>query len=235
MSEQDDEEEQSIIKYANIYGGITQESKFWDDFEDIGEAELLKLKLVNIKIYTGVFNDKVAIAGISTTFKNIFTGKTLTQNDHKGSEDFVDVKEFTIKGDEFLTDFHIRFTNDADYISQIGYGTNKKNQILVPEKSDDGEDKTIEQNGGNNVIIGTFGCCNKRLDAMGFLYISKKEYTKRLLNGFFILRHMVKKDNKFKEKWEKDYKNLPIEFQYLWRVVNLPDNPYSVIIKYCYI
>ena len=235
MSEQDEEEDNSLIKYGDIYGGITQDSKHWDDFEEIGEAELLKLKLTNIKIYTGVCNDKVAIAGISTTFKNIFTGKTLKEVEHRGSDEFVDVKELTIKGDEFLTDFHVRFPNEAEYISQIGYITNKKNQILVPEQSEDGEDKTIEQNGGNNVIVGTFGCCNKRLDAIGFLYISKKEYTKLLLNGFFILRHMVKKDNKFKEKWEKDYKNLPIEYQYLWKVVNLPDNPYSIIIKYCYI
>ena len=235
MSEQDDEEDQSIIKYANIYGGITQESKFWDDFEDIGEAELLKLKLVNIKIYTGVYNNKTAIIGICTTFKNTFTGKTLKTVEHRGSDDFVDVKELVIKGDEFLTDFHIRFPNEAEYISQIGYSTNKKNKILVPEQSEDGEDKTIEENGGNNVIIGTFGYCNKRLDALGFLYIPKKEYIKRLLNGFFILRHMIKKDNKFKEKWEKEYKNLPIEFQYVWRVVNLSDNPYFVIIKYCYI
>ena len=230
-----DEEEDTLIKYSCIFGQITQESKYWDDFEEIGEAELLKLKLTNIKIYTGVYNNKVAIIGISITFKNIFTGKTLKPVEHRGSDDFVDVKELVIKGGEFLSDFHIRFPEEDEYISQIGYSTNKGNKILVPEQSEDGEDKTIEENGGNNVIIGTFGHCNKRLDSLGFLYIPKKEYIKRLFNGFFILRHMVKKVNIFKEKWEKEYKNLPIEFQYLWRVVNLPDNPYSVIIKYCFI
>ena len=235
MNEQDEEEDNTIIKYSNNWGPISQESKIWDDFEEIGEAELLKLKLTNIKIYTGVYNNKVAIVGISTTFKNIFTGKTLKPVEHRGSDDFVDVKELVIKGGEFLSDFHIRFPEEDEYISQIGYSTNKGNKILVPEQSEDGEDKTIAENGGNNVIIGTFGFFNKRLDAVGYLYIPKKEYIKRLLNGFFILRHMIKKDNKFKEKWEKEYKNLPIEFQYVWRVVNLPDNPYSVIIKYCFI
>ena len=235
MSEQDEKEDNTLIKYSDMFGQINQESKFWDDFEEIGEAELLKLKLTNIKIYTGVYNNKVEIVGISTTFKNIFTGKTLKPVEHRGSDDFVDVKELVIKGDEFLTDFHIRFTNEVEYISQIGFDTNKKNKILVPEQSEDGEDKTIAENGGNNVIIGTFGFFNKRLDALGFLYIPKKEYIKRLLNGFFILRHMIKKDNKFKEKWEKEYKNLPIEFQYVWRVVNLLNKPYFLIIKFCFI
>ena len=235
MNEQDEEEDNTIIKYSSNWGPtISQESKIWDDFEEIGEAELLKLKLTNIKIYKGVYNNKVEIVGISTTFKNIFTGKTLKPVEHRGSDDFVDVKELVIKGGEFLSDFHIRFPED-EYISQIGYSTNKGNKILVPEQSEDGEDKTIAENGGNNVIIGTFGFFNRRLDAVGYLYIPKKEYIKRLFNGFFILRHMVKKDNIFKEKWEKEYKNLPIEFQYLWRVANLLNKPYFLIIKFCFI
>ena len=230
MSEEN-EEDNSIVQYSNIYGGITQESKYWDDFEEIGEAELLKLKLVNIKIYTGNFNNKISIAGISTTFKNIFTGKTLKQNDHKGSEEFVDVKEFIIKGDEFLTDFHIRFTNEAEYISQLGYTTNKGTPILIG--SEEGEDKTITSNGGENIIVGSFGCTNKKLDATGVLFMNKKEYFKRLLNGIFILRHLVKNKPKFKEEWDKKQKDLPMDFQFIWRAVNLPEGPLFQIIKYC--
>ncbi len=36
-----------------------------------------------IKIYTGIYKNKVAIAGISTTFKNIYTDKTLKPVEHK--------------------------------------------------------------------------------------------------------------------------------------------------------
>ena len=77
-----------------------------------------------------------------------------------------------------MTDFHIRFPNEAKYISQIGYATNKGNKTLVPEQSEDGVYKTIKQNGGNNIIIWTFGCFNKRLNTLGILYIPKKEYIK---------------------------------------------------------
>ncbi len=225
-----EEEENELIKYTGNFGGIDQQSKFWDDFEDFGEKPLLKMKIIKIKVYTGLYKEKNAIFGMSFTYRNLATGE-IKEIDHKGSLDFVDVKEFALGSDEILTDFHIRFTNEAEYISQIGYGTNKR-QFLVPEKSDDGEDKTIESNGGKFYIIGTFGCVNEKLDATGVLYIDKKEYLKLSLFVYFLLRSKVKKDKVYKEEWEKKYKSLPIEFQYIWKLINLPDAPFSQIIKY---
>lgn len=35
-----EEEDNSLIKYSGNYGGITPESKFWDDFEDFGEKNI---------------------------------------------------------------------------------------------------------------------------------------------------------------------------------------------------
>ena len=230
MSEYSDEEDKSLIKYSGNYGGITQESQFWDDFEDIGEKELLKRKIIKIKIYTGKYNDKNAIFGISVTYKNLTNGK-IEEIDHKGSKDFEDVKEFVING--FLTDFHIRFTNEAEYISQLGYGTTKT-QFLVPEKSDDGEDKTIETNGGENIIVGTFGCLREKLDATGFLYIPKKEYMKISLYCYFMLKYLVKNDAKKKKKWENQYTSLSKDYQYIWKCANLPDACFFTIIKYCF-
>jgi hypothetical protein len=228
MSE--NEEDNSLIKYSGNYGGITQESKFWDDFEDFGEKKLLNFKIIKVRIYSGKFNDKEAIFGVGFTYKDLQTGKE-TEVDHKGSDDFVDVKEFVIKQSEYLIDFHIRFTNEAEYISQLGYSTNKGNSILIG--SEEGEDKTIMSNGGENIIVGTFGCINKRLDATGVLFMSKKEYFKRLLNGIFILRHLVKNNQKFKEEWDKKQKDLPIDFQFMWKAVNLPEGPLFQIIRFC--
>ena len=78
------------------------------------------------------------------------------------SQQFDDVKEFEIKGDEYLTDFHIRFTTEAEYISQIGFDTSKGNKILI--WTEEGEDKTIKSNGGENIILGTVGNVDKKLD-----------------------------------------------------------------------
>lgn len=235
MSDQEsnDEEEKELIHYSGNYGGITQESKFWDDFEEMGEKELLKLKIIKIKIFLGKYNEKDCISGINVTFKNIITGEIKNTGDHKGSDDFIDVKEININGDEYLTDFHIRFTNEADYISQLGYSTNKKNKILVG--TEEGEDKTINSNGGENIIVGTFGCVNKKLDATGVLFIKKKDYIKLSLMGIFIIRHLIKKDPKFKEENEKKFKDFDLPYQYLWKTLNLPDSAFYSIIKYCYI
>ena len=46
---------------------------------------------------------------------------------------------------------------------------------------------------------------------------------------------MVKKNNKFREEWEKKYKELDIDFQYLWRVVNLPEASFAKIISFCFL
>ena len=126
---EEDNGPKTLVDYSGNYGGITQESQFWDDFEDYGEKKLLNFKIIKIRIYTGKFNDKDAIFGVGFTYRDLVNGKEIVV-DHKGSSDFVDVKEFVIKQDEYLCDFHIRFTNEAEYISQLGYSTNKKNSIL---------------------------------------------------------------------------------------------------------
>ena len=226
------EEDNSLIKYSGNYGGITQESKFWDDFEDFGEKKVLNSKITKVRIYSGKINDKEAIFGVGFTYKDLQSGKE-SNVEHKGSDDFVDVKELVIKQSEYLTDFHIRFTNEAEYISQLGYGTTKA-QFLVPEQSDDGEDKTIETNGGENIIVGTFGCLREKLDATGILYIPKKEYMKISLYCYFMLKYLVKKDAQFKEKWEKQYTSLSKDYQYIWKCANLPDACFFTIIKFCF-
>ena len=142
------------------------------------------------------------------------------------------MKEFVIGNDEYLTDFHIRFPfGDLDYVSQLGYST-KKRHFFVPENPEDGEDKHTWLNQGNNIIVGTFGHFNEKLDSIGCFYVSKEDYTVSRLYGFLILRYKIKKDAKFKEEWDKKYKSLPIEYQYIWKFINLSEEYLKNIIKY---
>ena len=235
MSDQEsnDEEEKEIIHYTGNYGGITPESKFWDDYEEIGEKELLKLKIVKIRIFLGKYKEKDCIFGYNITFKNFITGEIKNTGDHIGNDDFIDVKEFNIKDDEYLTDFHIRYTNEAQYISQLGYSTNKKREILVG--TEEGNEITLPSNGVDNIIAGTFGSFSKKLDATGVLYIKKKDIIKISLIGIFMVRHLIRKDPKFKEENEKKFKDFELSYQYLWRTLNLPDSSFLSIIKYCFI
>ena len=226
--------ENPLIKYSNNFGGFSPKSLFWDDFEKFGD-DLLKMKIIKIKVYTGLLEEKFFILGISVTFQNIITGEIKESDIHRGSMNYNDCKEFVICRGEYLTDFHIRFPLEANYISQIGYSTNKNRKFLVPETSEDGEDKIVLQNGGSNVIIGTFGHYKEKLDSSGCLFLSKKDLIKLTLFPFFMLRNKSKKDKKFKEEWNNNYKNLPVEYQYIWKLINLSDTCFSNIIKYCFI
>ena len=232
MSEENYVLQKKVIKYTGNYGGITNESKFWDDLEDLGYETLMKHKITKIKIYSGSYQGKQVILGISYEFKNLFTGKVMTSEIHKSSQDFEDFKEYEIKNNEFLTDFHIRFPHECDYITQLGFTTSKGSKIFLG--TEEGENKIILSNGGQNIIIGTFGCLNKKLDAMGCLYISKKEYARRRIFYLFMLRYIIKKDNKFKEQWDNKLNELPEEFKYIWKTINLPDTAFSQIITFCF-
>ena len=225
-------EEESAIKYSGNYGGITQESLFWDDFEDFGGKELLNYKIIKIKIYKGEFEGKDAILGVSFTYRNLINGNILV-SEHKGSADFLDVKELELQGDEYITDFHIRFIDYVGYITQLGYSTNKKNSILVG--TEEGENRNIILHGGKNIIVGSFGCYNKILDATGVLFISKKEFFFKNFIGLFTLRHLIKKDGKFKEEWDKKQKDLPLEYQFIWRAAKLPNDLLLKIIKFIFL
>ena len=231
MTEVNEDEKEEAIKYSDIFGLINIDSNLWDDNEFMGEKELLKYKIVKIKIYTGSYSNKQVIFGLSYVFRNLDTHENINEQEHKPSEEFIDVKEFEIKNQEFLTDFHIRFPNGGDYITQLGFETNKKRKFYVGTL--EGEDKKIETNGGDNIIIGTFGRIKRKLDALGVLTITKLEYFKRRSFSFFILRYKIKKDDNFKKQWDEKHKDLPIEYKYIWKVANLPDLPFAQIIKYC--
>ncbi len=53
--------------------------------------------------------------------------------------------------------------------------------------------------------------------------------------GFLYLRNKVKKDEIFRKEWEEKYKELDIDFQFLWKFVNLPDTSFAKIIGFCFI
>ena len=70
----------------------------------------------------------------------------------------MNVKELKIDYNEYLTDFYIGFNNEVDYISQLGFSTNKNKRIFVGNGKD--ELKVVPSNGGNNLILGTFDFIN---------------------------------------------------------------------------
>ena len=143
------------------------------------------------------------------------------------------MKELNIKGNEYLKRFNINIKDNFERISQLSFYTNRNKEISVGVK--DGEDKMEELNNGDNVLIGSFGYLRENINALGCIFLNKKVYIEKLLFGFFLLRKILKNNKEFLEKWNKGYKKLDIEFQYVWRFVNLPDSSFVKIIEFCFL
>ena len=235
MSEETKKVEKKInVEYTGSYGFINASDnkniKFFDDEDDIGKKELSKSKIKDIKIYTKIIEGKNCITGIEYTTRNLYNGKDLVVS-HKLSKEFDDYKHLELNSGEYLKEIIVRFPNNGQYITQLGFVTTKNNRILVGEE--EGEIKKIDMNEGKNIILGMSGYIGDKLNCIGCSYTSKNEFASSILFKFFFLRHLIKKDEEFKKKWDEKYNELSPEFKMIWRTVNLPDNCFNIIMNTC--
>ncbi len=70
---------------------MSQDSKFWDDFEDIGEYNLLNSKITQILIFLCLNEIKIIINGIGITFKNLVTSE-IKYYEYRGNKTFIEKK-----------------------------------------------------------------------------------------------------------------------------------------------
>ena len=227
--------ESDFIKYSGNFGIIDINSKPFDDSKDLGGTEdsVLQYLIKSIRIYTGKKDGNIIIGGIQLSYRNLKSKELRELPIRKGKIEYEDedIETFELKSGEYLTNFYIRFENDGNYIYQIGFETNKKRKII--KGCEKGEDKCEETNGGQNIIFGTFGHYNLKLDSCGILYINIKEYLKRFKFGYFELKFLMKKDEKFKKEIESKYDSLSESDKYLFKICFLPDVTFNEIMKYC--
>ena len=225
---------ESIIKIGNPYGKIDFSDNFWNDCDSLNN-EIEKYKIINIKLlFNSEYEDKKLIEekdiiGLIVTYKNIFTGDTEILK-HQCSNKISGMKELVIKSDDYLKYFKIGLNKDNNEISQISFITNMKKEISVGIKQ---ENEIIDNlNEGNNILVGFFGYFKEKINSIGGIYVSKITFIKKILFGYFMLRNLLKNE-KFKENWDIKYNKLSIEFQYIWKSVNLPDAIFALVMKYC--
>ena len=221
------------IECTGPYGLINHSDKSSHLFNDEDEIDnLLKYKITRIKIFTKNMDGKILILGIEYALRNLYNGKEIVKT-RKGSEEFDDFQELKINSGEYLKELIVRFPDNVQYLTQLGFVTNKKNKIVVGN-DDSGKLRICEMNSGKNVILGMFGyTCTSVLSCIGCDYTSSQNFASSILFKFFCLRHIIRNNPKFKKNWDKNYEKLPLEYKYIWKVVNLPDNVYSIIMGSC--
>jgi len=228
--------EGDFIQYSESYGRLDDNSKLFDDSKELGGTEdsFLNYLIKNIKIYTEKKSKKEIITGIQMTYQNIKTKEIkelplrINNKKHLINEDF---KIIEILRGEYLTNFYIRYMNEAEYIYQLGFETNKKRKIMVGNEY--GEDKKIRTNNKGNIILGTFGYFSQKLDSFGILYVNLKDYLTKFYIGFFELKLKLKKDEIFRKENENKFEFFSDSDKFILKTCTLPDGAFFEIIKYC--
>ena len=215
--------------YGGKYGWVYQDSKSFDDMQNIFKEKYLQQKIIKLRIWSGKKDGSDVIYGIQAFYKNINTGKLTITDEYKG-DGFQTVEEFNIKSNEYLNKFYVRF--DTEIITRVGFETNKGNKFIVGDGK--GEDKYIKFNDGNNIIITIYGCYNKYLEAIGVGYVERNWYLKKMCFGYFELRFKFKKDENFKNEWLKKYDNLNLFEKALLKTCILSDAAFTQIIRFCF-
>ena len=225
---------EEFLEYSGPYGTQSYDDNMWDDYDKEFKDELIKNKIVNIKIYYSNENDieERYIIGLAFTFENVHNGK-IKVIEHKGTENISGTKELKIKGDEYLSKFNIYFKDDIKWITKISFTTNKGNAITVG--NDDGKERPIKENDENKVYIGSYGAFKEKINSIGAYFTKKENYYKVVLFRFLFLRFLINKDEELKKDLESKYNELSLDYKFYWKTINLPNACFQSIIKFCII
>ena len=184
--------------------------RFWARIE----RKNFEKRITKVKKYYNSDKDEEEkdLVGIGFTYDNLFIGE-IKELEHKGAEAVSGMKELILKNGEYIKQFHINFKDEFDGFYQIGFTTNLKNKIFVGKKN--GLDKTFKQNNEDKIIVGGYEYFKEKLEGFGCLFAERVNYLKSNMFGYLLLRNLVKKNESFKEEWNKKYKELNIEYHYL--------------------
>ena len=221
-----------MISPSCLYGCLSTDQTHFDDAEKISEKNMLKFKIIKLFIYLGYSDGEKAIIGIGCTYKNLLSGNTMNII-NKSKTEVEEIKEMDIKGNECLKKLNIQMDSICSF-TNLAFLTNKNNKLSFGKQ--EGRNRIIyDDDTKDNIILGFFGSFSKKLESIGF-YSTKRQYIFiSYFYGLFSLKFKSNKDKNFRNIWDKKFKELPIDYKFLWKAVNLPDNckySFYLIIKY---
>jgi hypothetical protein len=231
-------------KYSTTpcYGYVPRIKYEFKDAELFG-SEMWKYQILNkVKFWYGTpkpGNDNLKskiILGIQCVYMDSISGNKKTTEQHCGdlSKEDIEIKELELKEGDFFTNIFIDF--DCA-ITHIKLKTKDNNVIEVGEEKEENKKIVVINTEKNIQMIQTFfGYYDTYgLRALGFKYISRKNFLLINLMGVFRLRHIFKTNEKEREKWKNpdNLKKLNYKMLTVVKVCLLPDKTFFNVIQYC--
>ncbi len=230
-----------IIPYLGYYHEKCE--KFVD--KDLFESQYQNyIKLTKVKLWYGTccrdsdYNENIfgrAILGIQSDYVNPLNGEKKQTKMYCGkltSNDII-TKDLELNDGDYITKFYICYNDIITYIKFI----TKKEKILEIGNYDKDCAKTISFNNDEtpHMIQSFHGRFNDYgLRALGCVHVKRKNYFFLNLIDVFRYRHLMKNNQKERDKWTEDkIKSLNTEEKAFINLCLLPDSQFYCVIKFC--
>ena len=230
------------FKPTPCYGFIPRDNTMFRDADLFG-SEMWKYQVLKKVIlwYGSVkagddYGKNKAVLGIQCVYVDTITGNQTTTEQHCGdiSKDDVEKKELELKGHDFINKLNLDFEGG---ITHLKLSTQSGQTLEVGVENEDTK-KTIDINTEKvpHMVHTFFGYYNTYgLRALGFKYISKKDFILINLMGIFRLKHLFNINEEEKKKWEKEEElnKLDEKMKAITKLCLLPEQTFFCVIQFC--
>lgn len=220
----------SIFRRTGLYGCLYFDANNFDDIDLIGENYLYYI-IRKIKVWSGTKNGNTVIIGIQCFFMNIINRKILITGRNKGDHQEEKCNEFILDKKEYISDFSCKVDKE---ITNVSFVTNKGRKFKVG--GEQGENKeTLVTSHGPAIILSMFGSYRSELEAIGVVYMTRRDYSSALFVGYFELKYLLKKNEFFKLKTLQKANSFKYSDQVLLKVCMLPNSSFNQILRFCFV
>ena len=162
---------------------------------------------------------------------NIINRKILITGRNKGDHQEEKCNEFILDKNEYISDFSCKVDKE---ITNVSFVTNKGRKFKVG--GEQGENKeTLVTSHGPAIILSMFGFYRSELEAIGVVYMTRRDYSSALFVGYFELKYLLKKNEFFKLKTLQKANSFKYSDQVLLKVCMLPNSSFNQILRFCFV
>jgi len=230
------------FKTTPCYGFIPRDNNMFRDAELFG-TEMWKYQILKkIKLWYGTVKSgdenvkNKLVLGIQCVYIDTITGNKTTTEQHCGdlSKEDVETKELELKENDYINKVYLDFEGGITHLKFVS----KNGESIEMGVENDETKKTIDINLEKtpHMLQTFFGRYNiYGLRALGFKYISKRDFILIKLMGIFRLRHIFKINDEEKKKWENpdELNKLDEKMKTVAKLCLLPDKTFSCVLQFC--